>query len=268
MFSARGGAGAEPTNLVTFADGEDEASAVFENLGGGADTGNELYIPTNATVSSATMKVKGQGDALDNYPAAVSLDIYTKDTDKIYEFAGQGVGAWGRQTVFSDNTDEMKVEFSSGGYDDTTEIIMPKGAQVQSASMKLSAVEWDSLLPIEELTSTNDSHFEYDVSMEVTSDGKAYVAYKTFNPVWVKGEEIGPVARGSSLASCVRGRYGEGLQALSASLPVGRALRRGKKTDWVSDASPHRPHQDPRHGSGVGPHETRDANRGDGSLAR
>ena len=167
-----------------------EGEAIFTGLGGGADTSNTILLPWNVTVSDARVTMKGSDDGSGNYPTAPSLDVYTKDNQKVYEFATMGAGAWGKQTTFSTNTDETKLEFRRATHNTETQLILPKGAQISDAKMSMSAEEWDSLLGVSELTSANDSHYEWDLSMEVLN-GKAYVrppggpALPTNNPSYI-----------------------------------------------------------------------------------
>jgi hypothetical protein len=197
------GADAEPTTIDTFGDtDEDHAETVF--LGGGSSLDNTIRLPLDVTVDSAVVSMKGSDDGSGNYPSSVTLDVYLKDNKKIFEFDEPdgyvGLGSWGKQTMFSDNTGDMKIDYKRSGEDLTSEIVLPKSANIESASMEMVAEEWDSLMSVVELTSTNDSVYDYDLSMEITqTDGKAYVAYKTFNKDWVGNwRDPGIVVQGSA----------------------------------------------------------------------
>ena len=138
------GADAEPTTIDTFGDtGEDNVETVFQ--GGGSSLDNTVLLPLDVTVDSAVVSLTGSDDGSGHYPSDVSLDVYLKDSKKIYEFDEpdlySGLGSWGKQEVFMDNTGEMKIDFKGGGEDLTTEIILPLNAAVTDASMPTTTDE-------------------------------------------------------------------------------------------------------------------------------
>lgn len=125
----------------------DDNEIVMENTvvipdGGGEDIflGN-FTLRKGVPVSDAYFNLTGSANGNGEYPEEVQVNVWGKlknDGDNQYEFRGSGYGAMGFQHKFATNFSSIQNTFSTGGSDDTIEVLLPKTAKVKTAEVGLT----------------------------------------------------------------------------------------------------------------------------------
>lgn len=118
----------------TFSDGEFEKTITFST--GGIDDSLNVSIARGTSIKYAQVNITPDTSS-NQYISDLFLDV-GNDNDYEWAFSGQGYGALGRQTVFSDSTSKIMKEFQSGSDIISTEIKIPKNASINSARLNIS----------------------------------------------------------------------------------------------------------------------------------
>jgi hypothetical protein len=105
--------------------------------GGGTEKLGDFSLRQAVPVSDAYFNLSATSNTNGEYPFNVKVNI---GDDLLYEYTGVGYGAWGQQTVFSNNNTGFTYSFTSpaGGSDDSFSVKLPKDAVVQSAEVKVT----------------------------------------------------------------------------------------------------------------------------------
>ena len=121
--------------IDTFSTGNSEETYTFNSVGS-QDTIN-LKVPIAGTVVSATLDVTGQALSGYEYPTAVRTFVGSiSQGTEIYRYQGPAYGGMGFQYQFADGTTEKTIVFDAAGSDDSMTVRLPRGAEVQNASIQ------------------------------------------------------------------------------------------------------------------------------------
>ncbi|NOQ54070.1 MAG: hypothetical protein GQ558_05645, partial [Thermoplasmata archaeon] len=121
--------------IDTFSTGNSEETYIFQ-APGQQDTIN-LKVPVTGTVVSATLEVTGESLSGYEYPTAVRtfLGSISQGTE-IYRYQGPAYGAMGYQYQFADGTNKKTIVFDAAGTDESMKVRLPRGAEVQNATIR------------------------------------------------------------------------------------------------------------------------------------
>lgn len=96
-----------------------------------------ISVPKGVKLSEAYFNLSGLPDSNGDYSSNLFVSINNQGFT-VYSFQGSGYGSFGKQTLFSDNTNRKTISFQSQGTVDTVYMILPKQASVNSASLQIS----------------------------------------------------------------------------------------------------------------------------------
>jgi len=117
--------------------GGDTSKDIVFPSGGGEDGSNAFELPNAVYVSDANFNVTSQSASNGEYPSEVMIDV-GNDGDAEWGFFGDGYGALGHQTFFSDNTTQLNINFPGPGMNNSNSVILPKNAVVTNAFVNLT----------------------------------------------------------------------------------------------------------------------------------
>ena len=168
---------ADAINTVTqFKDGSTEIIGDFPGT-----NYKEITLPVDANVTGATIKISTMEDGGD-YPE--DIQILFGDTLPIdWAYRGEGHGAFGHQQYFSKGQMRVNLSYDVDKTNDTLFFYLPRGADVTSASVKLTGFEYDYWEP--KLTEVNwpDSR-PYSWNQDpipFVYQNQLWVFYRTYN---------------------------------------------------------------------------------------
>jgi len=118
-----------------FSNDSTEKTITF--LSAGTDDTTSVTVEGGSVLTSAELTIKGSADNSGNYPLNLSLDV-GGDGDKEWKFKGSGYGSLGKQWQLNDSAPQKTIAFDSGGINTDWSILLPKTAQVTSATIDLN----------------------------------------------------------------------------------------------------------------------------------
>jgi hypothetical protein len=114
----------------------DKASDILTFEAGGGEAFLYIQLPKGSTVRSAHLNITGLEDASGSYPLNPRLDLGNDDNTE-WGYNQSGYGAMGHQTRLDNDATTRTVSFSVGGSNSDAKIILPKNAEVSSATVNL-----------------------------------------------------------------------------------------------------------------------------------
>ena len=101
----------------------------------------EFELPAECNVTGANLKLSTQTDGGD-YPEDIQL-IFGETLPLSWSYRGEGHGAFGQQQYFSKGQLQVNLSYDADNINDTLFFNLPKNAEVNDASVKLTGFEWD-----------------------------------------------------------------------------------------------------------------------------
>jgi len=124
--------------VTKFSDGSDAKNITIPVIGG-SDGTNSIELPKNAQVTEARFNVTGLPGTNGASPSGVSIDV-GNDGDFEWNFTGASYGALGNQSTFNTSYTEETLSFESAGFNESIGILLPKEANVISATLNISSI--------------------------------------------------------------------------------------------------------------------------------
>jgi hypothetical protein len=138
-----------------------------------------FLIPADANVTSVNMKVSTKEFGTD-YPEDIQL-IFGDTLPYVWAYRGEGHGAFGQQEYFSKGQVRVNLSFDPDKENDTLFFYLPKNAQVNSGSIKMTGFEydyWESW--IKEVNRGDTQTWNMD-PMPFVYNNRIYVFYRSYN---------------------------------------------------------------------------------------
>jgi len=121
--------------IDTFASGKNVETYDFS--GSGMKDTIYINVPIDGTVISGTMDVTGLDHGATMYPTSVRVFMGILNNE-IYRYQGPAYGSMGHQYMFNDGTQKKTTVFEDVGTDQTMKVRLPRGADIQSAEVRLT----------------------------------------------------------------------------------------------------------------------------------
>ncbi len=127
--------------ITKFAGGSTEVEIAL--TAGGQNDQTNLYVPVAGTVTSATFDITGMENGDNNYPHRVQVNVGSLG-NTVYVWADRTYGAMGYQAGFTNFQGSADMTFEQAGSNSTLSVRLPEGADVKSATVRMTGAEYDA----------------------------------------------------------------------------------------------------------------------------
>jgi hypothetical protein len=159
-----------------------------------------LELPKDALVLSATLNLSLM-EHNDNYPINPRLTLGSTATGgakTLWRFQGNGYGSLGHQTFFNSGSTAQEIEYKEDVDNDDLSIYLPTTAEVHSAKLNLTAIEYDHLSDaLLELNREPDGAGDYEPDMIVFKDS-LFAVYRSYDSLVTNGSDTDIVINSTS----------------------------------------------------------------------
>ncbi len=141
----------------------------------------EILIPAEANVTMATVDISTMEDGGD-YPENIQL-FFGDSLPLDWAYRGEGHGAYGQQEYFSKGQLRVNLSYDEDKINDTIFFYLPKNANIDSASVKLTGFEydyWENWIKEVNHPDTRPYSWQQD-PMPFEYQNRLWVFYRTYN---------------------------------------------------------------------------------------
>jgi hypothetical protein len=124
-----------------FSNGSTEVTLSLEAAS--QNTEGSLLVPAFGTVTEATFDVTGMPYGDFNYPNRVQVHVGVLGS-RVYQWADRFYSPMGFQDRFTDWSTSTDITFEDQGYNNSYSIKLPAGADITTATMRVTGIEYDA----------------------------------------------------------------------------------------------------------------------------
>lgn len=164
--------------LTQFKDGSTELTATLPG-----PVSMEIQVPADANVTTAQMDISTVTFG-DKYPRNPELRMTDISDPVVWAYTDVGYGDLGHQIYFNNSVATKEIAYQPSRIDRTTGIYLPKGADIKSARLNLTAIEYDywepGVIQLNPADWGNNPPSDMDPHL-VVWDGKLICAFRSYN---------------------------------------------------------------------------------------